>query len=185
MIRRVALASLILGWLTFPASAQLVHATPQAPGVPQGQLAALPPKPRPAESARSEGRPQVAEAKRPASTAEALPRRASTAARRDPPAAQGRFANPGGVGRFSEYYTPYTPTSPADARPTRVARFDQGGGPDRAEQIAAFQAGQMRTRNIQNNINAYGRPYGAYGAGLGLGLGLGLYGGGLYGGGFR
>ena len=54
--------------------------------------------------------------------------------------------------------------------------------PIRADQIAAAQAGQQRARNIQDNINIYGRPYGAYGAGLGFGFGygLGLSGGRLY-----
>jgi hypothetical protein len=92
------------------------------------------------------------------------------------------FANPGGVGRFAEYYDEYTPRSQVDQHPVPVARFDSGGGPTRADQIAAAQVGQQRARNIQDNINVYGRPYGAYGAGFGLGFGFGL---GLSGGGLR
>jgi len=90
------------------------------------------------------------------------------------------FANPGGVGRYAEYYDENTPKSQVDQHPVPVARFDSGGGPTRSDQIAAAQVGQQRARNIQDNINVYGRPYGAIGAGLGFGYGLGLSGGRLY-----
>jgi hypothetical protein len=92
------------------------------------------------------------------------------------------FANPGGVGRYAEYYNENTPRSQVDQHPVPVARFDSGGGPTRADQVAAVQVGQQRARNIQDNINVYGRPYGAYGAGFGYGFGygLGLSGGRLY-----
>jgi len=86
----------------------------------------------------------------------------------------------GGVGRYAEFYDANTPTGQVDQHPVPVARFDSGGGPDRAEQIAAAQAGQVKARNVQDGINAYGTPYGAYGAGFGYGLGLGG-GGRLYG----
>ncbi len=82
------------------------------------------------------------------------------------------YANPGGVGRYSEYYDPNTPTSQVDLHPMPVARFDSGGGPDRAEQIAAYEAGTARSGNLQRHIDAYGAPYGAFGAGFGYGLGL-------------
>jgi len=51
-----------------------------------------------------------------------------------------------------------------------------------ADQVAAAQVGQQRARNIQDNINVYGRPYGALGVGFGYGFGygLGLSGGTLY-----
>ena len=101
---------------------------------------------------------------------------------------QGQFANPGGVGRYSEYYTASTLNPQLDLRAVNRTQFGRGAAPDRSQQIAAFRAGQTRGQNIQNNINAYGRPYGAYGAGFGLGFGYGLGlsgGGGLYGGGFR
>jgi hypothetical protein len=92
------------------------------------------------------------------------------------------FANPGGVGRYAEYYDENTPKSQVDQHPVPVARFDSGGGPTRADQVAAAQVGQQRARNIQDNINAYGRPYGAMGIGFGYGFGygLGLSGGSLY-----
>src|SRR6516165_5505877 len=49
------------------------------------------------------------------------------------------FRNPGGVGRFREYYPPNNQFQLYNERdPTVVARFDQGGGaPDRAEQLQA------------------------------------------------
>ena len=78
-----------------------------------------------------------------------------------------------GVGRYGEYYTPNTLAPQVDNHPAQVAGFGNGGIPDRNEQIAAQQAGQARSRDIQDNINAYGRPYGAIGAGFGYGLGLG------------
>ena len=84
----------------------------------------------------------------------------------------------GGVGRVAEYYDDRTLDAPIDHHPVPVASFDTGGGPNRNEQFQAQQAGQRRTANIQDNINAYGRPYGAMGAGLGFGFGLGS---GLYG----
>ena len=84
----------------------------------------------------------------------------------------------GGVGRIAEYYDNRTLAPQPDYHPVPVAGFGNGGVPDRNEQIQAQQAGAQRTANIQNNINAYGRPYGAIGAGLGYGLGLG--GAGLY-----
>jgi hypothetical protein len=100
---------------------------------------------------------------------------------RDLLSARGRFANPGGIGRYSEYYTPFTPMTTSYPGPSnRVAGFGQGGGPSRAEQIEAFRVGQFRTQNIQNNINAYGRPVGfgfgyGYGYGGGFGRGYGGY----------
>ncbi len=110
-----------------------------------------------------------------------LPRRASSNSY-DPyqERSSGGYSSPsqsgystGGVGRFAEYYDQNTPRGQVDQHPVPVARFDSGGGPDRAEQIAAQQNGQARDRNLQNTINTYGRPYGAYGVGFGYGLGLG------------
>ena len=83
-----------------------------------------------------------------------------------------------GVGRIAEYYDDRTLNPAPDRHPIPVASFDNGGGPNRSEQLQAQRNGQQRTANIQNNINAYGRPYGAMGAGFGYGLGLA--GGGLY-----
>jgi hypothetical protein len=206
MIRRVVFALIGVGMVSPIALAQSapatmppaipsppVYATPQVP--PKAESAEVPPPPptpapasKPNDQAAS-ATTSTAAAQRSIARLNALPRRTSTFqetnqyARRESLMDRGRFANPGGVGRNPEYYTANTPMTQLDQRPIRVARFDQGGGPNRAEQIAAFRAGQLRTQNIQNNINAYGRPYGAFGAGFGFGFGLA--GGGLYGGGFR
>jgi hypothetical protein len=192
MIRRVVFASFVVAALADPAQAQgpskAVYPTPQAPPI-AGLSDVPPPPPKPVESTRAEDKAKPADAKRAIAKAAPLPRRTAARAevdstsRNDPMTIPGRFANPGGVGRYAEYYTANTPTSQVDLHPIHPTRFDRGGGPNRAEQIAAFQAGQMQTRNIQNNINAYGRPYGAYGAGFGFGFGLAT--GGLNGGGFR
>lgn len=85
----------------------------------------------------------------------------------------------GGAGVNAEYYDEHTLDAPANAHQAPVARFDSGGGPDRAEQIAAQQAGVQRSQLTQNTINTFGTPYAAYGAGYGYGLGLA--GGRLYG----
>jgi hypothetical protein len=187
MIRRVVFALFVGGVLADPASAQapasgLVYPSAQAPPV-RDQADVPPPPPTPAAVTRSDAPAKAAEAKRAIARSSPSGRRASSGLASDPLASQGRFANPGGVGRYSEYYTANTPTGQFNPRPTPLARFDRGGGPDRAEQIASFNAGQRRAANIQNNINAYGRPYAAYGAGFGYGFGLGI--GGLYGGGYR
>jgi hypothetical protein len=192
MIRHVVFASFVIGVLAHPASAQStskpVYPTPQAPPIPAA-ADVPPPPPRPFEATKTENPGKTDEAKQAVAQAKPLPRRTSVGGasdsigRRDSQATQGRFSNPGGVGLYAEYYTPNTPTSQLDMHPTHQTRFDKGAGPDRAEQIAAFQAGQMRTRNIQNNINAYGRPYAAYGAGFGFGFGLAT--GGFAGGGMR
>ena len=83
-----------------------------------------------------------------------------------------------GVGRVAEYYDNHTLDAPVDYHPSPVAHFDTGEGPTREEQIQSYQAGTQRYNSIQNKINAFGRPYGAMGAGFGYGLGLA--GGGLY-----
>jgi hypothetical protein len=205
MIRRVVLALIVVGVVSPGASAQSapatmppaspspsppVLATPQAPPMP-AVAEAPPPPPKPVPASRpNDQASSTAAAQRSIARLNPLPRQTSTFqetnqyARREALMDQGRFANPGGVGRTPEYYTANTPITQMDQRPVPVARFDQGGGPNRAQQIAAFRAGQMRTQNIQNNINAYGRPYGAYGAGFGFGFGLSGAGG-LYGGGYR
>ena len=189
MIRSVAYASLVAALVaTQFASAQeptskAVYPSPQAPAnfVPLADVP--PPPPKPVALA------EIEEARKAIPRTRLLPRPASATrdddpvARRDLSASVGRFANPGGVGRYAEYYTANTLATPPDIHARPQPRFDKGPGPTRADQLAAFQVGQMRTRNIQANINAYGRPYGAYGAGFGFGFGLAT--GGLYGGGFR
>ena len=205
MIRHVVFALIVGGVVSPGASAQStsammppaspspsppVMATPQAPPIAvAAEVPPPPPKPAPVPRPDDRAASSVV-AQRSIARLNPLPRQASTFqetnryARREALMDQGRFANPGGVGRNPEYYTANTPISQTDARPVPVARFDQGGGPNRAQQIAAFRAGQLRTQNIQNNINAYGRPYGAYGAGFGFGFGLSGAGG-LYGAGYR
>jgi hypothetical protein len=83
-----------------------------------------------------------------------------------------RFSNPGGAGRYSEYYDQRTLDAPVDYHANPVAKFDSGGGPDRSEQMAAQQLGNQRARNIQDHIDAYGRPIG-FGYGLGFAGGMG------------
>lgn len=85
----------------------------------------------------------------------------------------GGFRNPGGRGRYAEYFPAgddYHDRTATD--PVRRAKFDQGGGaPDRAEQIAAYNAGTQRYNAIQRSIDSYARPY------WGVGFGAGGFGG--------
>ena len=197
MNRRVVLVLIVGGvWSSHPAPGQ---GTP-GPARPTPQASAIPPEvvdaarsPLPPGRSKPDEPARTAEAKRPDSRLSPLPRQVSakksatgSAAARNTLSEEGRFANPGGVGRYAEYYTPNTLNSPSALRSIGggAARFGGGGVPTRSGQIAAFQAGQARARNIQNNINAYSRPNVVYGIGLGYG-GFGLGGGGLYGGGFR
>ena len=82
---------------------------------------------------------------------------------------QAGFRNPGGQGRYAEYYAPGDEQRLANAKdPVQRAKFDQGGGaPDRAEQIAAYNAGTQRYNSIQRSIDNYARPYYGYGFGVG------------------
>jgi len=72
------------------------------------------------------------------------------------------FRNPGGVGRYAEYYSGTageTAQQQAKPDPVHVARFDQGGGaPDRNEQLSARQIGVQRSNQIMNHIDKYARP---------------------------
>ena len=77
------------------------------------------------------------------------------------------FRNPGGVGRYLEYYPPGNKLQER-GDPVKPARFDQGGGaPDRSEQIAAQQVGVQRENAIMNHIDNYARPSFGYGFGAG------------------
>jgi len=82
--------------------------------------------------------------------------------------ATGGFRNPGGVGRYSEYYPPGDRFQ-QNNDPVKVAKFDQGGGaPDRQEQIEAYNAGTARYNAIQRHIDRYGsRMYFGFGFGMG------------------
>jgi len=79
------------------------------------------------------------------------------------------FRNPGGVGRFREYYPPNNQFQLSRERdPTVVARFDQGGGaPDRAEQLQAESLGIAKYNSIQGHIDNYARPSFGFGYGIG------------------
>ncbi|SIO60998.1 hypothetical protein SAMN05444166_6602 [Singulisphaera sp. GP187] len=82
----------------------------------------------------------------------------------------GGFRNPGGVGRFSEYYPPggQFQVNPG-VDPVRVASFDRGGGPTLADQRAAQQIGIQRDSVMQQQLNSF--------RGFGYGYGVGFFGG--------
>ena len=69
--------------------------------------------------------------------------------------------------RYLEYYPPGNEFQ-VERDPVRVARFDQGGGPNWDEQRAAQQVGIQRYNSIQQSIDSYAHPYG-YGYGFGFG----------------
>jgi hypothetical protein len=178
MIRRVAFALLLGGLAEQGALAQSppTTATPQAAVTAGANPAPAAPAAVPAQ-AQVQPRPALPDVAPPPPVPAALPARPAVpraakpvaVAERDPLSVQGRFANPGGIGVRREYYTPFTPMTRWEAPQHPVAGFDRGGGPTRADQINAFRAGQYRAQNIQNNINAYGRP---------IGYGFGGFGGG-------
>ena len=73
------------------------------------------------------------------------------------------FRNPGGTGRFLEYYPPGDQFQQPSDR-VRVAKFDQGApGTGRADQFQALQVGVQRQNSIQQHIDNYARP--AFGVG--------------------
>jgi len=77
------------------------------------------------------------------------------------------FRNPGGVGKFAEYYPPGNQFQ-VQGDPVRVAQFGVGGGyPSRAEQMAAQQIGISRYNSIQSHIDNYAMPHYGYGFGVG------------------
>jgi hypothetical protein len=77
------------------------------------------------------------------------------------------FRNPGGVGRYAEYYPPgghYQNES--GGRTPYVASFDRGSGaPSRAEQLQAQALGVAKYNAIQGHIDNYARSYVGYGFG--------------------
>ncbi len=190
MIRRVALALLVGGLLETGASGQSTPPLIAKPAPPPESSAA----PNAANDPQSFHEPLPTDPAHPNYHAgvqrsivrhNPLPRRTSYQSnypndRNSPrsPGARGDGFSNEGVGRSAEYYDDRTLAAPVDHHAVPVARFDSGGGPNRQEQIQSYQAGTQRYNSIQNNIDTYGRPYGALGAGLGYGLGLG--GGGLY-----
>jgi hypothetical protein len=79
------------------------------------------------------------------------------------------FRNPGGVGRYLEYYPvgdQFQANVDRGEDPVRVAGFGGGGIPDRNEQLQAQQIGIQRYNAIQGHIDNMARPYIGYGVGF-------------------
>jgi len=76
------------------------------------------------------------------------------------------FRNPGGRGRKEEFYQAGDKFQSQEGvkDPVGVAKFDQGGGPNRQEQLQAQQVGIQRGNSLQNHIDNMARPY--YGVGF-------------------
>jgi hypothetical protein len=73
------------------------------------------------------------------------------------------YRNPGGVGRYAEYYPPGNQFQ-VEQDPVRVAGFDRGGAtPNWDQQRAAQQVGIARYNSIQQSIDRYAAP--RYGVG--------------------
>jgi hypothetical protein len=72
------------------------------------------------------------------------------------------FRNPGGVGRYLEYY-PAGNQFQESNDPVRVAHFDTGFG-NRQEQLQSLQVGVQRDNAIMNHIDRMARP--AFGVGF-------------------
>ena len=76
------------------------------------------------------------------------------------------FRNPGGTGRYLEYYPAGNQFQVNTERdPVKVATFGGGGIPDRNEQLAAQQIGIQRYNAIQGHIDRMAQPYMGYGVG--------------------
>jgi hypothetical protein len=76
----------------------------------------------------------------------------------------GGFRNPGGTGRYLEYYPPGNQFQVAPAQDAvRVATFGGGGIPDRNEQLAAQRIGISRYNSIQGHIDRMAQPSFGYG----------------------
>jgi hypothetical protein len=76
------------------------------------------------------------------------------------------FRNPGGVGRYAEYYPPGDRFQ-VEGDPVRVAQFGVGGYPSQADQRAAQSLGIQRYNSIQQHIDNYAMPHYGYGFGFG------------------
>jgi hypothetical protein len=79
------------------------------------------------------------------------------------------YRNPGGVGRYAEFYPAGNQFQNDQARnPPPVATFNGGSGvPTMDQQIAAQQLGVAKYNSIQQSIDRYARPYYGYGFGFG------------------
>lgn len=76
----------------------------------------------------------------------------------------GGFRNPGGTGRYLEYYPPGNQfQNNQETDRVKVATFGGGGVPDRNEQLQAQSVGIARYNAIQGSIDRYARP--AFGVG--------------------
>jgi hypothetical protein len=79
------------------------------------------------------------------------------------------FRNPGGVGRYAEYYPPGDKFQNDQTGVQRApANFDNGEGPpSRQEQLQAQQIGIQRNNALQQHIDNYAAPRFGYGFGVG------------------
>lgn len=80
------------------------------------------------------------------------------------------YRNPGGVGRYSEYYPAGDRFQNTEVRnPVPVATFNGGSGvPTMEQQMAAQSLGVQKYNSIQQSIDRYAQPY--YGFGFGFGF---------------
>lgn len=82
------------------------------------------------------------------------------------------FRNPGGVGRYEEFYPPGNTFESGGTGPTRVARFDNGNdSTSRSMQLQSQSIGNARTQTLNQQIDSLARPIG-----LGYGYGFGGFG---------
>lgn len=170
---QIAVAMILVGAFAPFAIAQAPPAPRSpAPAAPRG----APAEPRPPAQARSD--PRAAPSSRPTYRRSVVHRYAyppseapeqtesrSASAYEQTDTSSAGYRNPGGVGRYLEYYPPGNEFQ-AERSPVRVARFGQGGVPDRDAQRAAQEVGIQRSNAIQGHIDSYARPYG-YGFGFG------------------
>ncbi|MDR3632711.1 MAG: hypothetical protein P4L84_02685 [Isosphaeraceae bacterium] len=77
------------------------------------------------------------------------------------------YRNPGGVGRFAEYYPAGDHfQNDVGRNPVPVATFNGGSGvPTMDEQMAAQQLGVAKYNSIQQSIDRYAHPFYGYGFG--------------------
>lgn len=83
------------------------------------------------------------------------------------------YRNPGGVGRVAEFYPPNNKFENQGRNPVAAARFGSGS-PDlsRSAQMQAQQIGIQKTNSLNNQIDAFARPFGGFGFGMGMGGGF-------------
>lgn len=94
---------------------------------------------------------------------------------REPPPPPARYTastygvrNPGGIGRYAEYYPPGDVFQNGGHDPTPVAGFDRGLPVGSIEQQAmATQVGTQRYSVMQQHMDNFARPLGFYGFGWG------------------